>query len=122
MTDHIEQLRGMMAKAAAGPWSVIPDNPHEVCAIHNAYNPDLSDPLVAESLWHYDAAFIVAMRNALPALQTERGTIRDGALSWPRLRAHWPGKVKPRTVPWEELEYHAEVLEIFRDINKEAKP
>lgn len=48
------------------------------------------------------------------------GTILDGLLSWPRLRAHWPAAVHPRTKPWEDIERDAEITDRLRSIEREV--
>lgn len=53
-----------------------------------------------------------------PIRKPTLGTILDGPLSWPRLRAHWPAAVHPRTKPWDDIERQAEVAERLRAIEQ----
>lgn len=68
----IDVINALYNNAARGPWTLVadpPDEPEAVCEIHNTYNPEHADPLVAEALWKKDADVILALYNSWPCIE-----------------------------------------------------
>lgn len=85
MTDPIQHLRELVAKATPGEWTA----PHSVYSPESVlpiFSVSSGQPQVAESVSHRDAALIVALRNLAPQLLEVVESARDIAehqdLNW----------------------------------------